>query len=94
MQVLRRKTTDKSLIFAKLPINMYPEYHKVAAMLQSGGNGYQGYKVFEEHVVTEILPDRRVKLVGPNSCSILKVYFFSKYINFFHRVLFSFIIIF
>jgi len=69
---------DKNLIFRQLPGNMYPEYHKVFQMMQYPA-GYEGYKVYEQHVVIEILPDRRVKLAGPTSCGVMKVRSLSKY---------------
>lgn len=64
---------DKNLIFKQLPENMYPEYHKVYQMMQDPAT-YDGYKVFPEHVVVEIRPDRRVKLMDSTSCRVIKVY--------------------
>lgn len=51
---------------------MYPEYHKVYQMMQYP-SGYEGYKSLEQHVIVEILPDKRVKLAGPHSCGVIKV---------------------
>lgn len=51
---------------------MYPEYHKVYQMMQDP-NSYDGYKVYEQHVVAEINPNRRVKLMGSLSCGIVRV---------------------
>ncbi|ODM98978.1 Oxidative stress-induced growth inhibitor 2 [Orchesella cincta] len=72
IHVFRRTVDDKNLIFKQLPENMYPEYHKVYQMMQDPSS-YDEYKAFEQHVIAEIRPDRRVKLMGPLSCGVVKV---------------------
>jgi hypothetical protein len=72
IHIFRRGVDDKNLIFRQLPGNMYPEYHKVFQMMQYPV-GYEGYKAYEQHVVVEILPDKRVKLGGTDCSGVVKV---------------------
>jgi len=70
VHVFRRSVDDPNLIFRQLPENMYPEYHKVYQMMKDP-TGYEGYKGLEQHILTEIRPDRKVRIVGPNCCGIV-----------------------
>lgn len=74
IHVFRRSVDDKHLIFRQLPQNMYPEYHKVYQMMRDS-SGYDGYKGLQQHVLLEIRPDHKVKLVGPTCCGVAKVNF-------------------
>lgn len=77
--VFRRDVYDPSLIFNQLPENMYPEYHRVHRMMQTGGASYhQGYKELGNHQVLEIRPDGaallgRVDSTDDEYVSVVKV---------------------
>jgi hypothetical protein len=72
LHVFRRQVNDPQLIFKQLPKNTYPEYHQVYQMMRDPV-GIENYAAFEEHVVSKVLPDRRVNLSGPTSCGTVKV---------------------
>ena len=75
--LFRKRANDPQLIFAKLPGNLYPEYHSVHAMMagRSESNnrslnvgfeeGGKMYTAWAESEVVEILEDQRVVIRGP-----------------------------
>ena len=75
--LFRKRANDPQLIFAKLPGNLYPEYHSVHAMMagRSESNnrslnvgfeeGAKMYTAWAESEVVEILEDQRVVIRGP-----------------------------
>jgi hypothetical protein len=62
--VFRKSVADPQLIFNKLPVNLYPEYHAVHGMMK-GGEVEGGYRAWAETEVVRIQPDRRVVICGP-----------------------------
>jgi len=69
----RKRASDPQLIFAKLPGNLYPEYHAVHAMMagrskvndnNNNNNTAKMYTALAESEVMEILEDQRVVLRG------------------------------
>ncbi|XP_063237360.1 oxidative stress-induced growth inhibitor 1-like [Bacillus rossius redtenbacheri] len=50
----------------QLPVDMYPEYHKVHQMMTDRGRSYPLYTALPEHQVLEIAGDRKVLLQGPD----------------------------
>lgn len=69
----RRDADDPSLIFNRLPENMYPEYHKVHQMMKGRGAGYHGYRCYAKHQLVEILPGHKARLEGPEASAALRV---------------------
>lgn len=78
VHVFRRSVEDPQLIFNKLPVNLYPEYHKVHKMMADGSvdsarsmrgerveREHPNYRAFSETDVQFITKDRRVALSGP-----------------------------
>jgi len=77
--LFRKRANDPQLIFAKLPSNLYPEYHAVHAMMagrsEANNNikspnvgfeeGAKMYTAWAESEVVEILEDQRVVIRGP-----------------------------
>merc|ERR1712107_221746 len=71
----RKRASDPQLIFAKLPDNLYPEYHAVHAMMagrskvndnnNNNNNTAKMYTALAESEVIEILEDQRVVIRGP-----------------------------
>merc|ERR1711936_435037 len=86
-QLFRKRANDPQLVFAKLPGNLYPEYHAVHAMMagrsEANNNkipnvgleeGAKMYTAWAESEVIEILEDQRVVIRGPEGAHhILKV---------------------
>ena len=68
----RKRASDPQLIFAKLPGNLYPEYHTLHAMMSgrskvndnNNNNTAKMYTALAESEVIEILEDQRVVLRG------------------------------
>lgn len=86
VHVFRRAVDDQQLIFNKLPVNLYPEYHDVHKMMAEGSvespRKLRGEQVDREHpkyvayaqtVVTNISKDRRVTLSGPHTNTDIQV---------------------
>ncbi|CAB3365977.1 Hypothetical predicted protein [Cloeon dipterum] len=78
LHAFRRSSGDPGFVFRQLPENMYPEYHKVHQMMTDGGNSYKKYKSLPEHKIIEIMPDYKVRLMGPGdggsaACYVIKV---------------------
>ena len=85
--MFRKRANDPQLIFAKLPSNLYPEYHAVHAMMagrsEANNNikspnvgfeeGAKMYTAWAESEVIEILEDQRVVIRGPEGIHTLKV---------------------
>ena len=76
--LFRKRAQDPQLVFAKLPGNLYPEYHAVHAMMagrsEANNNkipnvgleeGAKMYTAWAESEVIEILEDQRVVIRGP-----------------------------
>lgn len=53
IHVFRRKPSDRSLIFSKLPKALYPEYHRVHSLMK-GAETSDLYKPLSRHSITEI----------------------------------------
>uniref|UniRef100_A0A0B7AQ18 FAD/NAD(P)-binding domain-containing protein n=1 Tax=Arion vulgaris TaxID=1028688 RepID=A0A0B7AQ18_9EUPU len=53
IHVFRRKPTDQSLIFSKLPKAMYPEYHIIHSLMK-GKEVRELYKPLPRHSITEL----------------------------------------
>ncbi|XP_014667247.1 PREDICTED: oxidative stress-induced growth inhibitor 2-like [Priapulus caudatus] len=66
LHAFRRDARDRELVFARLPTALYPEYHRVHAMMRgdeaaaAGG----GYRAFARHRVHSIRDDGRVVLAS------------------------------
>lgn len=86
VHVFRRAVDDQQLIFNKLPVNLYPEYHDVHKMMAEGSvestrrlrgqevdREHPRYRSFSQTVVTSISKDRRVTLSGPNTNTDIQV---------------------
>ena len=81
--LFRKRANDPQLIFAKLPGNLYPEYHAVHAMMagrsepnnnnKSTEEGAMMYTAWAESEVVEILEDQRVVIRGPEGVRTLNV---------------------
>jgi len=81
--LFRKRANDPQLIFAKLPGNLYPEYHAVHGMMagRSKANnnnvgfeeGAKMYTAWAESEVMEILEDQRVVIRGPEGVRTLNV---------------------
>lgn len=75
--VFRKSVDDPQLIFAKLPKNLYPEYHAVHAMMAGGhSEGEQdggAYRAWAETEVVRITEDHRVVIKGPSASTTLQV---------------------
>jgi len=82
----RRSVDDRTLIFNKLPVAIYPEYHEVHKMMATGvtstsrmvhgqavDSEYAVYKAFPETEVAEVMSNRRVRLKGPNTNELIQV---------------------
>jgi len=80
VHVFRKSVSDHGLIFNKLPMALYPEYHMVHRMMASGRHHqtkllkghkvereYPGYQSFGQTGIVEITKDRKVVLRGPES---------------------------
>jgi len=88
MHVFRKSVTDPGLIFNKLPVALYPEYHAVHRMMASGTHQqtklvkghpiereYPGYEAFGQTDILEINKDRRVLIRGPQTNLSVQVSF-------------------
>jgi len=86
VHLFRRAVDDPQLIFNKLPVNLYPEYHNVHRMMSEGSievdRQMKGETVEREHlryqsyaqtVVKNISRDRRVTIIGPNTETEMQV---------------------
>lgn len=86
VHVFRKSVDSPQLIFKKLPVNLYPEYHKVHKMMAEGSLDNQlvmrgevverehpKYRAFSETVVGSISKDRRVQITGPNTDTEIQV---------------------
>jgi thioredoxin reductase len=84
--VFRKSVSDPSLIFNKLPVALYPEYHAVHRMMASGSEHhtkifkgqpiereYPGYVAWGQTDIVEITKDRKVRLKGPNTNEMIQV---------------------
>jgi len=71
--VFRKSVTDPNLIFNKLPVALYPEYHAVHRMMASGSDQHQGYVAWAQTEIVEITRDRRVWLKGPETNEMIQV---------------------
>ena len=83
--LFRKRANDPQLIFAKLPGNLYPEYHAVHAMMagrsetnnnKSTNNVEDGavmYTAWAESEVIEILEDQRVVIRSPDGLRTINV---------------------
>lgn len=80
MHVFRKSVSDPGLIFNKLPVALYPEYHEVHRMMASGTHHqtklvrghqvereYPGYQAFGQTDILEINKDRQVLIRGPGT---------------------------
>jgi len=80
VHVFRKSVADPALIFNKLPVALYPEYHAVHRMMASGPHHqtkllrghrvereYPGYQPYGETEIIEITKDRQVVLRGPET---------------------------
>jgi len=78
VHVFRRSVDDPQLIFNKLPVKLYPEYHMVHKMMSDGSversrllrgeqieHEHPKYRAFSETDIQYITKDRRVQLTGP-----------------------------
>merc|ERR1719383_19452 len=78
VHVFRRSVEDPQLIFNKLPVNLYPEYHNVHKMMAEGSiessrwlhggqveHEHPTYRAFAETDVDQISKERMVRLRGP-----------------------------
>ena len=71
--MFRKSVTDPNLIFNKLPVALYPEYHAVHRMMASGSDQHQGYVAWAQTEIVEITRDRRVWLKGPETNEMIQV---------------------
>jgi len=84
--VFRKSVSDPELIFNKLPVALYPEYHAVHRMMASGSyhhsklfkgqpieREYPGYQAWSQTEVREITKDRKVRLMGPETNELIQV---------------------
>ena len=84
--LFRKRANDPQLIFAKLPGNLYPEYHAVHAMMDGRSEakinkstnvdfeeGAKMYTAWAESEVIEILENQRVVIRGPQGTHTLNV---------------------
>lgn len=84
--VFRKSVADPGLIFNKLPVALYPEYHTVHRMMASGSyhhtkllkgqpveKEHPGYKAWGETGIVEITKDRKVRLKGPDTNEMIPV---------------------
>jgi len=88
MHVFRKSVSDPGLIFNKLPVALYPEYHEVHRMMASGTHQqtklvrghqvereYPGYQAFGQTDIVEINKDRQVLIRGPQTDLCVQVSF-------------------
>lgn len=86
VHVFRRAVDDPQLIFNKLPVALYPEYHRVHQMMGEGSvastrvvrgqlveKEHPGYRSYAQTAVMEICKGRRVRLSGPNTNEEIQV---------------------
>lgn len=86
VHVFRRAVDDPHIIFNKLPVNLYPEYHKVHEMMADGSvesqrwlrgelvdREHPRYRAFSETDVSQITRDRRALLHGPFTDTAIQV---------------------
>jgi len=71
--VFRKAVTDPGLIFNKLPVALYPEYHRVHKMMASSSSKYSGYQAWAQTEIQKITKDRRVYLRRTDSDEVIKV---------------------
>eukprot|EP00092_Neocalanus_flemingeri_P004717 GFUD01005082.1.p1 GENE.GFUD01005082.1~~GFUD01005082.1.p1 ORF type:complete len:665 (+),score=145.51 GFUD01005082.1:135-2129(+) len=84
--VFRKSVSDPGLIFNKLPVALYPEYHSVHRMMASGSHThaklmkghpvekeYPSYRAWGETEIMEITKDRNVRLKGPGTNEMIQV---------------------
>jgi len=78
--VFRKSVSDPNLIFNKLPVALYPEYHAVHRMMASGRDqqsrvlkDYPGYMAWGQTEILEITRDRKVWLKGPDNTEVIQV---------------------
>ena len=88
VHVFRKSVSDPGLIFNKLPVALYPEYHAVHRMMASECHHqtkllrghtvereYLGYQSFGQTDIVEITKDRKVVLRGPETNVSVQVRF-------------------
>ncbi|XP_023340826.1 oxidative stress-induced growth inhibitor 2 [Eurytemora carolleeae] len=88
VHVFRRAVDDSQLIFNKLPVNLYPEYHKIHQMMAEGSvesqrvlrgefvdREHPRYRAFSQTDVSQIIRDRQAVLKGPFTNLTVKVSF-------------------
>jgi len=86
VHLFRRAVDDPQLIFNKLPVNLYPEYHNVHKMMSEGSievdrqmkgetveREHPRYQSYAQTVVKNISRDRRVTIIGPNTQTEMQV---------------------
>jgi len=86
VHVFRKSVSDPGLIFNKLPVALYPEYHAVHRMMASGTfqpstllkghpvlREYPGYRAWTQTEIMEITKDRKVRLKGPETNEMIQV---------------------
>jgi len=86
VHIFRKAVSDPGLIFNKLPMALYPEYHTVHRMMSSESYQLQknekgklvdrkfpGYKAYAQTEIVEINKNRRVHLKGPNTDITIKI---------------------
>ncbi|XP_029647873.1 oxidative stress-induced growth inhibitor 2-like isoform X1 [Octopus sinensis] len=68
--VFRVSPNDSSLVFKKLPLSMYPEYHRVYSLMK-GKEVNDLYKPYSRHQVEDLQKDNKVLIKClKNSCNI------------------------
>ncbi|XP_074645233.1 oxidative stress-induced growth inhibitor 2-like [Tubulanus polymorphus] len=70
IHVFRREANDPMLIFNKLPMSMYPQYHRVHRLMR-GIESSDRYTPYANCKVNDILPDGRIVLTSEDSCDIM-----------------------
>lgn len=86
VHVFRRSVDDPQLIFQKLPVKLYPEYHNVHNMMAEGSvddvrrlhgqtveREHPRYRAFAKTDVRHISTNRLVELCGPDSNTTIQV---------------------
>ena len=78
--MFRKSVSDPNLIFNKLPVALYPEYHAVHRMMASGRDqqrrvlkDHTGYTAWAQTEILEITRDRKVWLKGPENTEMIQV---------------------
>ena len=92
--MFRKSVSDPGLIFARLPVALYPEYHEVHRMMGAGihqqtklvrgqqvEREYPGYQAFAQTHILEISKDRHVLIRGPQTHLTVQVRYTGEQIN-------------